>query len=175
VLSFCTNPTFKAYKECLQGLVPFLSALVAIFAVLMTFLLAKWQRSIQEGQRRIQKAQLENARYDRRFSVYEGALKYMVRLMQMNGAVDGSDLGTYVPEIEKGEFLFGSDVHKFLTDLRDLGIDLYVKSGEATRLSAMGKETNAKDLEVGRLMEELSGAMMERRRQVFRPCLKLEN
>jgi hypothetical protein len=170
VSSWWSNPTFR---ECIQTFSPIASTAVAVSAVGVAIWLGKLQRAIQEGQRQIQEAQLKNALYDRRFSVYAGSLRYMTRLMQMNGAVESSDLEKYVPEVELGELLFGEEVRKFLVDLRELGINLYVMSREAAHLDTMQQESTAKHLEVGEMMKELTGRMMERRTQVFRPYLKL--
>jgi hypothetical protein len=160
-------------KEVIQVATPVLSALVGISAVVVAVRLGVLQRRIQEGQRKIQEGQLKHSLYDKRFSVYEGSRIYMVRLMQRNGAVDPADLEAYVPEIEKGEFLFGEDVQKFLIDLRELGINLYVKATEAAHLQTIREDSTTQHLEVTAMMKELCGAMLERRKSVFRPYLKL--
>jgi hypothetical protein len=117
-------------KELLQVFTPVLSAFVGIAAVVVAIRLGILQRKIQEGQRKIQEGQLKHPLYDKRFSVYEGSRMYMVRLMQMNAAVETADLETYVPEIEKGEFLFGNDVHNFL-----------VKGQEPRRVSCLALDS----------------------------------
>ena len=104
-------------KELFQVFTPVLSALVGISAVVVAVRLGALQRRIQEGQRKIQEGQLKiqegqlkHALFDKRFAVYEASEKFLVHIIQKNGAIDTFDLQAFVGEVEKGDLLFGSEV-----------------------------------------------------------------
>jgi hypothetical protein len=162
-------------KEIIQVATPVLSALVGISAVVVAVRLGILQRRIQEGQRRIQEAQLKNALYDRRFAVYDASEKFLVLIMQKNGAIETFDLQGFVGEVEKGELLFGPEVAAYLKELQTKAGEVYVKSCDAKHKDTLRPFGGTDDhLAVTEMMRDFCGPMLERRKALFRPYLKLE-
>lgn len=169
-------------KELLQFFTPVVSAFVAMTGIGVAIWLSilqrriqDGQRKIQEGQRKIQEAQLKNSLYDRRFAVYEDSGEYLARIMRTNGDLESSDLQWYVPVLEKGNLLFGADVGAYLKELQDKAADIYVKSKEAKHKDVMKPFSGTDDhLAVAEMMKDFCGPMLDRRRALFWPYLKLE-
>jgi hypothetical protein len=126
-------------KELFQVFTPVLSALVGISAVVVAVRLGALQRRIQEGQRKIQEGQLKiqegqlmHALFDKRFAAYEASERFLVHIMQKNGAIETLDLQAFVGEVEKAEFLFGSEVAAYMKELQTKAGEVYVKSCDAS-------------------------------------------
>jgi hypothetical protein len=162
-------------KELLQVFTPVASACVAIVGIVVAVWLSILQRRIQDGQRKIQEAQLKNSLYDRRFAVYEGSGEYLARLMQKAGDLDLIDLQWYAPFVEKGELLFGPEVAGYLKELQNKAGDAYAKTKQAKHKDTVAEFGGTEDhLEVNAMLKDFCGPMLDRRKTVFYPYLKLE-
>ena len=168
-------------KELLQFFTPVVPAFVAMTGIGVAIWLSILHAGFRTVNGKFRRASAKfrkrssNSLYDRRFAVYEDSGEYLARIMRTNGDLESSDLQWYVPVLEKGNLLFGADVGAYLKELQDKAADIYVKSKEAKHKDVMKPFSGTDDhLAVAEMMKDFCGPMLDRRRALFWPYLKLE-
>lgn len=144
------------------------SLFVSIPALVISVYIAKKQRDFQ-------KRQLKKDLFDDRFNIYKAAREFLNYVARFDGRIElsGPEYHAFWEAVERAEMLFGSDVHKYLLEIRDTAGDLYAYSYEEPKAVETG------DVELihkgAELKKRLYVTLLQRRNDVFRPYLNLES
>ena len=76
-------------------------------------------------QRRIQKRQIQQNLFDKRFAVYNAVRELLMTIVRADGRFDWKECVQYLYTVESAEFLFGDDVNKHLLKVREKAKSIY--------------------------------------------------
>lgn len=122
------------------------------------------------GQRRLQRQQLRQDLFDKRFAVYAAVETFIMGIIQSNTIINLNDHRKFLYAIEPAEFLFGADVATYLREIRELIAVLSERQQAETTQNSYGEDVLAPSVERTSIIETI-GSLYERRNQVFRPYL----
>ena len=172
-------------KNWLEYAPSWVTAIAAFITIIVASLIArnqsKLQRTLAEKQIEIQKIQLEQqARqlkkdlFDRRFAVFTGAQEFISYVLQNNGDIELAGPGQYRQfrdYMERAEMLFGDDVNRYLLDVDETARAFYVSAKKMKTSAASNMDVIQKQAQ---LLDRISVALLQQRKEVFRPYLTLD-
>ena len=114
-----------ATKDWVSVLTPIASVLAAITALALSTWVAYRQRQIQE-------LQLRQNLFDKRYSIFQTVEDFMNYVLQNDGSINiiSAEFRRFRDAREQAEFLFETDVSKYLAKLNETVLALYLKITE---------------------------------------------
>jgi hypothetical protein len=153
-------PHQRDWIDYLVAFAPFVAICVAVSVALM--------------QAHLQRLNLKQALYDRRFTVRQHLLELHSKNIKTNGELDDETLSALTLSVQHAQNLFGSDVTDFMITFGDNMVKANQKRQEANTANMAGTLTTE-------LMRESNDAMSVSFRdymhitEVFKPYLKLHD
>ena len=154
------SPETKDWISVVTAVASAASAIIALAIAVWVFV----------QQRRLQRQQLRQDLFDKRFAVYAAVETLMVDIIRLTGSVTWTDQGKFLAAIEPAEFLFGADVTAYLGEIQELVKALSGKEKEGTTQNTYGEDVIAETPERTAILQAL-GSLNKRSNEVFGPYL----
>jgi len=153
----------KATIEAVAAVASAASAIIALAIAVWVFI----------EQNRLQRQQLRQDLFDKRFAVYAAVETFMMSIIQSDTIINMNDHRKFLYAIEPAEFLFGADVAAYLREIREFIAVLSERQQAEITQNSCGED--ALPLSTARTTIIETMALYERRNQVFRPYLLIHD
>ena len=144
------------------------SALAAITAIGVSSWVAFKQRRIQEWQ-------LKQNLFDKRYAVFLAVEEFLMHVYGVDGSVKptGDEYRRFRYAMDQAEFLFNADVNSYMKEVNQVAGNLHVKCFERDHLALMNQQNTELSVEILKMLGEISGPLLEKRKMAFGPYLQL--
>lgn len=156
-----------------KDLIEVFTAVSSTLAAIVALGIAVWVVWVAITQRRIQEKQMQQDLFDKYFAIYTKVAEFVLCVLRADGKFEMRDFRRFLFAVEEAEFLFGQEVNTYMQEIREKAKHLYPKAMERHHKSGMLEDASAISNEVARILEDLSGPTLEKRREVFKPYLQL--
>ncbi len=126
-------------------------------------------------QRRIQERQLEQNLFDKRYAVFQIVEEFLIHVLQTDGSVKltGDEYRRFRYAVEQAEFLFDADVNSYMKEVNQAVLDLHPKCFKRDKLALMNQQDAELGVEIIKVLGEIGGPLLDKRKKVFGPYLQL--
>jgi hypothetical protein len=144
------------------------SALAAITAIGVSSWVAFKQRRIQEWQ-------LKQNLFDKRYAVFLAVEEFLMHVYGVDGSVKptGDEYRRFRYAMEQAEFLFDTDVNSYMTEVNQTVSGMHEKCFKRDKLAEIHQPDTELSIEILKVLGEISGPLLEKRKMVFGPYLQL--
>jgi hypothetical protein len=144
------------------------SAVAAIGAVIVASMVGRTQD-------RIQKKQLQQDLFDRRYAVYAAIETFLMSLLRTGGEFDQNAFTTFKSAVEpvEAEFLCGPEAAAYVKEIIEVTMKLTRLNQEKYKKAGLGQDATPESHEVSAVLADVSDRLMKKRQTVFRQYLKL--